>query len=160
MSLSPTAVESLFRVGRFREIVSVVDQKRSDFALSVDQLLIVAEAMARTGRLERAERIVFDLLQRPIQGSLRARCEIIRGLVARESGRFDDGLQRLQTAARIAKECGDVRCAAFSLLVALRMISEGQPIRAVDSIFAEVRTLTTRAGDPHRHAWVDVPGGE
>ncbi len=149
MSLSPTAVESLFRLGRFREIVSDVDQKRSDFALSVDQLLIVAEAMARTGRLERAERIVFDVLQRPIQGSLRARCEMIRGLVARESGRFDDGLQRLQTAARIAKESGDVRCAAFSLLVALRMISESQPIRAVDSIFAEVRALTTRAGDPH-----------
>jgi hypothetical protein len=136
MSLSPTAVDSLFRLGRFREIVSDVDQKRWDFALSVDQLLIVAEAMARTGRLERAERIVLDLLQRPIQGSLRARCEMIRGLVARESGRFDEGLQRLQTAARIAKESGDVRCAAFSLLVALRMISEGQPIRSVDSIFA------------------------
>ena len=105
--------------------------------------------MARTGRLERAERIVSDILQRPLQGSLRARCEMIRGLVARESGLFDAGLKRLQTAARIAKESGDVRCAAFSLLAALRMISESQPIRAVDSIFAEVRTLTTRAGDPH-----------
>ena len=74
---------------------------------------------------------------------------MIRGLVARESGLFDDGLQRLQTAAHIAKESGDVRGAAFSLLAALRMISESQPIRAVDSIFAEVRRLTTRAGDPH-----------
>ena len=33
--------------------------------------------------------------------------------------------------------------------MALRMISESQPIRAVDSILAEIRTLTTRAGDPH-----------
>ena len=149
MSLSPTAIESLFRLGRFREIVSGIEQNRSDLALSVDQLLTIAESMARTGRLERAQRIVSDLLQRPLPDSVRARCEMVRGLVARESGLHDEGLKRFQTSARIAKECGDMRCAAFSLLMALRMISESQPIRAVDSILAEIRTLTTRAGDPH-----------
>jgi DNA-binding NtrC family response regulator/tetratricopeptide (TPR) repeat protein len=149
MSLSPTTVESLFHLGRFREIVSGIDERRPDVAFSIDQLLTIAEAMVRTGKLERAERIVSDVMQRPLQGPLRARCEVIRGLVARESGRYVEGLQRLQASARIAKECGDIRCAAYSLLMALRMISESQPIRAVDSILAEIRTLTTRAGDPH-----------
>ena len=149
MSLSPAAIESLFRLGQFNEIVSAFEQTRSRVAFPDDQLLTIAEALTRTGRLERAERIVSDILQSLPQGSLRARCEMIRGLVARESGLYDEGLQRLQTAARIAKKCGDSRCEASSLLIALRIISESQPLRVVDSIFAEVRKLTTRAGDPH-----------
>jgi DNA-binding NtrC family response regulator/tetratricopeptide (TPR) repeat protein len=148
MSSGPSLVESLFRLGKFREIISTVE-RRPDISFTSEQLLIIAEVMTRTGRLARARRIALDLMQRPPQTASRARCEMILGLVARESGSFDEGLQRLQASARLAKEAGDLPCAAMSLLMALRMISENQPIRGVESILAEVRSLTTHAGDPH-----------
>ena len=85
--------------------------------------------MVRTGRLESSGADRTELVSDCRQGPLHARCELILGLVARESGLIDEGLQRLQTSARLAKECGDVRCEATSLLMALRMISESQPIR-------------------------------
>jgi DNA-binding NtrC family response regulator/tetratricopeptide (TPR) repeat protein len=148
MSSGTSLVESLFRLGRFKEILAAIE-KRPDQALTTEQMLIVAEVMTRTRQLDRAKRIAIDLLQRPLQSALRARCEMILGLVARESGLFHEGLHKLQTSARIAKEAGDIRGAATSLLMALRMISENQPVRSVESILSDLRTLTTRAGDPH-----------
>jgi DNA-binding NtrC family response regulator len=147
MSSGPSSVESLFRLGRFKEILSSVE-KRRDPALTGDELLIVAEAMTRTGQLDRAKRITVDLMQGPLQRHSRARCEMILGLVARESGLFHEGLQKLQMSARLAKEGGDLQCAATSLLLALRMICENQPVRGVETILADARVLTTRAGDP------------
>jgi hypothetical protein len=117
--------------------------------LASEHLLTIAEAMVRAGKVDRAKRVVIDLMKRPLTDSSRARCEMILGLAARESGVFGEGLQRLQTSARIARESGDLHCAAMSSLMALRMISENQPIHAVASILADVRTLTTRAADPH-----------
>jgi len=148
MSSGTSLVESLFRLGRFKEILATIE-KRPDQAFTSEQLLMIAEVMTRTRQLDRAKRIAIDLLQRPLQSALRARCEMILGLVARESGLFHEGLHKLQTSARIAKEAGDIRGAARSLLMALRMISENQPVRGVESILADLRALTTRAGDPH-----------
>src|SRR5688572_25587069 len=148
MSLSPSAVESLFRAGKFREIVTGAERSRLEPTFPVDRLLTIAEASARGGQLERAKRSVCDALQRSSHPNVRSRCELILGLVARDSGLFDEALQRFQTSARIAKECGDARVGALSLLMALRTISERQSIRAVDSLLAGARSLTTRAGDP------------
>jgi DNA-binding NtrC family response regulator len=148
MSSGLSLVESLFRLGKFKEIASTFD-RRPDVSYTSEQLLVIAEAMVRTGQVGRGKRIATELSQRPLVGSVPARCELILGLVARESGLVDEGLLRLQTSARLAKDAGDLQCAATSLLMALRIISETQPIRGVDSILADVRTLTTRAGDPH-----------
>jgi DNA-binding NtrC family response regulator len=148
MSSGTSLVESLFRLGRFREILATIE-KRPDQAFTSEQMLIIAEVMTRTRQLDRAKRLAVDLMQRPLQAALRARCEMIFGLVARESGLFHEGLHKLQTSARIAKEAGDIRGAATSLLMALRMISENQPVRGVESTLADLRALTTRAGDPH-----------
>jgi DNA-binding NtrC family response regulator/tetratricopeptide (TPR) repeat protein len=148
MSSGPSLVESLYHLGRFKEITSIFD-KRPDLSFTNEQLLIIAEAMVRTGQIGRAKRIAVDLSHRLPPSPNHARCELILGLVARESGLVDQGLRRLQTSARLAKEAGDVRCEATALLMALRIICENQPIRGVESILAEVRTLTTRAGEPH-----------
>jgi len=148
MSSSLASVESLFRLGRFKDIVASVDERRSAQPLGSEQLLTIAEAMVRTGKIERAKQIATDLMRQSLQGRLRARGEMVLGLVARESGVFDEGLQRLQASARLAKEAGDVSCAAMSSLMALRMLSESQPVRGVESVLAAARVLTTRAGDP------------
>ena len=148
MSSGPSLVDSLFRLGRFRELTSVFD-KRPDLSFTNEQLLIIAEALVRTGQIGRAKRIAVDINQRVPPGPIHARSELILGLVARESGLVDEGLVRLQTAARLAKGAGDICCEATSLLMALRIICENQPIQGVVSILADVRTLTTRAGDPH-----------
>src|SRR5687767_12685007 len=133
MNSGPSLIESLFHLGRFKEIASIFD-KRPDLSFTNEQLLIIAEAMVRTGQIGRAKRIAVDLSQRLPPGPHHARCELILGLVARESGLVDEGLRRLQTSARLAKEAGDVRCEATALLMALRIICENQPIRGVESI--------------------------
>ena len=148
MSSGVSLVESLYRLGKLKEIVAILD-KRADTSFTGEQLLIIAEAMVRTGQVSRAKRMAVELGQRLPPGPLHARCELILGLIARESGLIEEGLMRLKTSARLAKESGDLRCEATSLLMAFRLISENPPIRGVESILTDVRALTTRAGDPH-----------
>src|SRR6185436_17660803 len=106
MSLGASLVGSLYRLGKFKEIVAILD-KRADTSFTGEQLLIIAEAMVRTGQVSRAKRMAVELDQRLPPGPLHARCELVLGLVARESGHVDEGLLRLQTSARLAKEAGD-----------------------------------------------------
>ena len=47
MSSGTSLVESLFRLGRFKEILAAIE-KRPDQALTTEQMLIVAEVMTRT----------------------------------------------------------------------------------------------------------------
>jgi DNA-binding NtrC family response regulator len=148
MSSGHSLVETLFRLGKFKEVASAFE-KRPDLSYDAEQLLIIAEAMVRIGQVSRAKRIVMDLSQRPLSAPLQARSELVLGLVARESGLAEEGLLRLQTSARLARDAGDLQCAATSLLMALKIVSETQPIRGVESILADVRALTIRAGDPH-----------
>ena len=103
MSSGASLVDSLFRLGKFKEIASLLD-KRPDTSFTGEQLLMIAEAMVRTGQVSRAKRIAVDLLQRLSSGPLHARCELILGLVARESGLIEEGLVRLKTSARLAKK--------------------------------------------------------
>ncbi len=151
MPLSYSEVESLFRLGRFEEIAAggMTSLRELQKLPSCDHQLLIAEAMARTGRLESASQIARQLLDRPEWTRGHARCEMILGTVARDLGRIEDALQSLQRSLHSARENGDTAQAARSALAIFRIISERQPPEIVSPLLAEVRRLTTRAAEPH-----------
>jgi len=151
MSLSHSTLESLVRLGQFERIVSdsADGSGESHRSLSPDDQLVIAEAMARTGRLESAKGIARSILDRHEYINWHSKCEMILGLVARDLGRIDEAIQSLQHSVRLARERRDPAQAAHSALSAFRIVSERQPPEVVGSLLAEVRQLTTRAGDPH-----------
>jgi DNA-binding NtrC family response regulator len=151
MPLSYSAVESLFRLGRFEEITadSVPSFREIQKLPSCDHQVLIAESLMRTGRLESASHVARHALGRPDFVRVHARCKMIHGSIARELGRIDEAIQSLQHSLHFAKENGDIAQAARSALTIFRIISERQPPSLVGPLLAEVRRLTTRAADPH-----------
>jgi len=86
MKLSQSAVESLLRQGHFHKIVSDWSSNPTGVAAlsSIDHRLAIAEALLRTGRVAPAKDIAAAVLERTPQKDIRARCEMILGLAARE----------------------------------------------------------------------------
>ena len=79
MPLSYSEVESLFRLGRFEQIVGDSAAALKDvFRLpSYDHQILIAESLARTGRLESASQLARHILNRADWSRGRARCEAI-----------------------------------------------------------------------------------
>ena len=77
---------------------------------------------------------------------------MILGIAARELGFADEAIRRLNAAARRSRDCGNAPYAAWSSLSAFRILSERQTREIASSALQEVRTLVTRAGDPHLSA--------
>jgi DNA-binding NtrC family response regulator len=150
MPLSYAEVESLFRQGRFEQIAADGAGVKELYRLpSYDHQLLVAESLARTGRLESASQLARHILSRPdcIRGH--ARCETILGTVARDLGRIEEAMQCLQRSLHSSKEYGDSAEAARAALAIFRIVSERQPPEVVSPLLADLRRLTTRAADPH-----------
>jgi DNA-binding NtrC family response regulator len=150
MPLSYSEVESLFRHGRFEEIASdnTSGLREVQRLPSLDHQLLIAEAMARTGRLESASHIARQIVSRPECGAAHAKSEMILGTVARDLGHIEEAVERLQRSLHSAKEKGEVAQAARSALALFRIVSERQPPEVVSLLLADVRRLTIRAADP------------
>jgi DNA-binding NtrC family response regulator/lipopolysaccharide biosynthesis regulator YciM len=151
MPLSYSEVESLFRLGRFQEIASdgTATVRELQKLPSQEHQLLIAESLARTGRLESATQLARHVLARSEWVRGHSRAEMILGIVSRDLGRTEDALQSLQRSLHSAKENGDIGQAARSALAIFRIISERQPLEIVGPLLAEVRRLTIRAADPH-----------
>ena len=156
MPLSYSEVESLFRLGRFEQIAADCAPAIKDvYRLpSYDHQLLIAESLARTGRLESASQLARDILNRPDCVRGHPRCEMILGIVARDLGRIEEAVQSLQRSLHSAKENGDSAVAARSALAIFRIISERQTQEVVSPLLADVRRLITRAADPHLTAFL------
>ncbi len=156
MPLSYSEVESLFRQGRFDQIVGNCAAALKDvFRLpSFDHQLLICESLAHTGRLESASQLARHILNRPDCTRGHARCEAILGTVARDFGHIEEAIQSLQRSLLSAKENGDSGQAARSALAMFRIISERQPPEVVSPLLADVRRLAMRAADPHITAFL------
>ena len=149
MPLSYSEVESLFRLGRFQEICTRQRRSppgRTKSLPSYEHQLLIAESLARTGRLESASHVARQVISRS-DGHPRA--EMILGIIARDLGRMEEALQSLQRSLHSAKEGGDIAQAARSALAIFRIISERQPLEIVGPLLSEVRRLTMRSAEPH-----------
>jgi DNA-binding NtrC family response regulator/tetratricopeptide (TPR) repeat protein len=151
MTLTHSAVESLSRLGRYQDIISDCghDVARINNIASIEHRLVLADSLAKVGYLETARSIVTRILQSVAPDSVRPHCEAILGWIAREHGNVDEATQRLQSSARMFRENGNIAQGALSSIWVFRISSERQPPQTVDALLADVRTLVTRAGDPH-----------
>jgi len=151
MPLSYSEVESLFRLGRFQEIStdSAGALREVQKLPSYEHQLLIAESLARTGRLEPASHVARQVIGRPDWVRGHPRAEMILGIIARDLGRMEEALQSLQRSLHSAKEGGDVAQAARSALAIFRIISERQPLEIAGPLLSEVRRLTMRAAEPH-----------
>src|SRR5687768_10826567 len=151
MNLSHNAVELLSRQGRYQQIVSDcgLDPSRINRIESIEHRLTLADSLVKVGHLETGKAIVAKLLPTVAGGSARARCEAILGMIARHQGNLDEAIQRLQHAARLFKDDRNTEQAAYYSIQVLRITSERQPPQGLNSLLSDVRTLVTRAGDPH-----------
>jgi DNA-binding NtrC family response regulator/tetratricopeptide (TPR) repeat protein len=149
MHLSHAAADSLFRAGKFQHIVSDLKNHSRIEQLTADHRLLLADTLLRTGAPDLARTIAEPLVRGSISEAARDRREMILGLVAREFGNLTEATQRLQHSARLARERGDLVQAGLSSMMAFRIISERQPPNIVGPLLADIRSLTTRAGDPH-----------
>src|SRR6185436_12272091 len=139
MKLSESAVESLLRQGRFQEIVAdwIANPASVVKLSSAEHQLAIAEALSRTGRPIAARDIANGLVHRSTPAVIRVRCEMVLGLVARELGFFEEAIQRLNSSARLAKECGHARHSADASLAALRLQVERQPREVASAVLQE-----------------------
>lgn len=140
-------IESLLRSGRFGDVILARDA--SPQPCSLEDRLSVAEALARKGDSEAARSLVQDILRSREADSLRAHCEMILGLVARDLGLVQKALQHLQHSSRLARDRGQLAQEARSLLAVFRILSEREHPQVVASLLSEVRSLAIRAGEPH-----------
>jgi DNA-binding NtrC family response regulator/tetratricopeptide (TPR) repeat protein len=151
MPLSYSEVESLFRLGRFQEICTDIAGAFRDVQKlpSYEHQLLIAESLARTGRLESASQVARQVIGRSDCMRGHPRAEMILGIIARDLGRTEEALQSLQRSLHSAKEGGDIAQAARSALAIFRIISERQPLEIVGPLLSEVRRLTMRSAEPH-----------
>ena len=122
MPSSYSEVESLFRLGRFQEICSdsAASLREVQKIQSYEHQLLIAESMARTGRLDAAGHVARQIIGRPEWVRGHPRAEMVLGLVARDIGRIDEAIQCLQRSLHCAKESGDTTQAARSALAIFR----------------------------------------
>ena len=152
MPLSYSEVESLFRLGRFEEIAagSTTSLRELQKLPSCDHQLLIAEAMARTGRLESASQVARQILESTGVDSWTRKMRNDSGYGRPRPWSHRRGTTELAAlTAFCEREWGHSRRLHGQRSRLFRIISERQPPEVVSPLLAEVRRLTTRAADPH-----------
>jgi DNA-binding NtrC family response regulator len=85
---------------------------------------------------------------------LRARCEVIKALVARNNAEVTKALQHYQVAVQYAKLAKDDVQLVWASVQKFRLVAEFRPSDELAPILTEIRQAAVRAGDPHAVAYM------
>src|SRR5687768_1652111 len=102
MTLNYDSAQSLFREGRFVELVGALpSSERAVSSLSPGEFrLLVALGNLYTGRMATAESIARANNVAASTPAVRSRCELVLGLIAKRRGRIDLAVKHLQGSVR------------------------------------------------------------
>ncbi len=152
MPLTLERMRQLFAAGRYLEIVTHSDHSDRELAsLQPDHRILLAHAMYLAGRFERAREIV-DRERERTASVVRSQCELITGLLCRQSGHLSKALQHYNTAYQLAHERGDIHDTAWAAIHRFRLMAQLHPSDELAPMLTEVRRHVTRTGDPHAAA--------
>jgi DNA-binding NtrC family response regulator/tetratricopeptide (TPR) repeat protein len=153
-ALNTAAIEGLYRIGRFGDVLRICVPFLDHGELSTDGRLIVARVLLHTGNIERAKRIAETVNSTHADAVSRSRCELILGLAAKRMGDLATARRQMQHSVRLAREAGDSKQLAWSHLSLFRLLAEGEPEEVLRVMLAETRRLVTQAADPHVAAYL------
>jgi DNA-binding NtrC family response regulator/tetratricopeptide (TPR) repeat protein len=137
----------LFKCGRYLDIVT--DGVDRDLAAKhPEHRVLLAHAMFLAGRSERARAIVDQERER-VSGIVRARCELIDGMLCRDGAQFGKALQHYNVAFQIAREQGDDLETAWAALYRFRLLAQLHSSDELAPMLADVRRYVAKAGNAH-----------
>ena len=144
-----------FRLGHYAEIA--LDFDNTDGALSrltPEHRTLVAHALFHTGDEIRTAAIVTRENHAGALIGVRARCELIAGLLHRKRGERTDADRRFVTSFQLAMDAADPALAAWASLQRFRLRAETEPTGALGVMLEEVRRQAALAADPHVSAYL------
>ncbi len=150
MAFTYSALESRFRLGLFQEILDDLESYADGFdSVPLECRVVFADTLQRTGRIDPARKAALSIASASLTTAGRARCEMVLGLVSRDTGHMDEAVRRLQSSERLAREHGLIAQAGLSSVLLFRIYSERQSQDVARPMLAGVRRLVIQAGDPH-----------
>src|SRR5581483_11177382 len=126
MPLSTEALENLFYDGFFGQIAEGTGITNRE-SLDVRTRVLVANALALTGEIDEAARLVNLQRESNVPVAVRSQAEVTLGLTLWRRGDVAAALQHFQLAVRFAQDSGDSRRLAWAHLYRLRLLIEAFP---------------------------------
>jgi DNA-binding NtrC family response regulator/tetratricopeptide (TPR) repeat protein len=129
----------------------VAQSDREPANLHAEHRVLLAHASFQAGRIDRARHIVERELEQAT-GIVRARYELIAGMLCRHGAQLRNALQHYNSAFQIAREQGDDVETAWASLHRFRLLAQLHSSDELAPMLAEVRRYVAKAGDPHATA--------
>src|SRR5687768_16535839 len=121
-----SAIEGLFRAGRFADILRMSATPLDRSALNTEDRLLAARAMLHAGDGTGAESIAQAVNEPHAHALLRSRCELILALAAKRAGDLATARHRMQHAIHLAREAGHLEHQAWCQVSLFRLLAEGE----------------------------------
>src|SRR5688572_24045086 len=147
--------ERLFCAGQYLDVLRDIDPRDDDLAsLQPEHRVIIAHTLLQTGDFRRAVELANREIAHNPPAALRARCEVIKALVARNNAEVTKALQHYQVAVQYAKLAKDDVQLVWASVQKFRLVAEFRPSDELAPILTEIRQAAVRAGDPHAVAYM------
>ncbi len=131
------------------------DQLRSPSAMPSGTRFLLAHALAMTGDLPGARRLVGIRRERESSQD-RAQVEFILGLTSERGGQIDEALRHYETGRALLNQQDHASQLAWLELHRFRLLAEGHPMKALTAMLPSLRRLVYRAGEPQLVAYLHM----
>ena len=142
------SVHRAMRLGRFGDALRALNQVHAVTPIRSGMQVLRAALLEKVGQPEEALILATTLLKsKQLASADRSECEVIVGRILFDGGSTEDGLSRLQRAALMAQQCGDLHALFGAKLLLLGILSDRCGPSAASSVLAEVRQIATKLGE-------------
>jgi len=143
----------LKKSGRFSEALSALAGVSLTNVKQTAAHVLRAELLEYVGQHSQARALATTLLRsNRLTKSQQSACEYVMGRILLDDGDTDGAVAHLQRSASRAQEAADFERLHAAQLHLLVVVSERSGLGAATPLFAEVRHLTTRLGEPNATA--------
>jgi tetratricopeptide (TPR) repeat protein len=147
---------SLFRRGRFCELISAYHHGQLATAREASLRVLVAYVAAHTDDVSTATQLLSPIAGNQSTAAVRSQTDATLGLLSWRSGDFDNARQHFQSAVRHGRASHDDERTAWAYLHLFRFLLEAQPAESLTATLGEVRAAVIRAGVPYLTAYLHV----
>ena len=148
MSLGEDVLWNLHRRGEF---VRLLDEARTSRISVVRgtaaERLLVAHALASTGKVTEAEKLLQRLQPKELTGEDRPLSHIALGIVREQSADPEGAEKEYWRGAELARQSGGSIAGLWAELYRFRLLAERQPADVVAAMMPDLRRKVLRSGD-------------
>ena len=157
MSLNYESAERFFAAGEFAQLTKCTDCSDAGMRhLSNEHRLLVAQALALTGDLAQASRIIQSIGEDKLTPLIQTHICIVRGTIAEAAGSASEAFGHFQAALRFARLTNDVHQVAWAQLRLFRHLIDTDTTQGAAGMLLEARRAATRSGTPQNVAYLHL----